>query len=175
MSSLVNLLITSNGTKADFQSECNLAPLGLPAVNNFSNYIQGLTGGAIIGASLAFKVGAIQSVGTITQTSTGAANGETLTVAGVTFTARTSGASGNEWNRNNDVTVSAAALAAAINASTDTNIYVVATSALGVVTVTALMPGVLGNLILITEACSNTSCVTPAGGTNGTTYSISLA
>lgn len=174
MSSLVNLLITSNGTKADFQSQCNLAPLGLPAVNNFADYISGLTGGALSGASLYFKVGAVAAVGTITQTSTGAANDETLTVAGVTFTAKTSGATGNEWNRSNTVSVSATNLAAAINASADTNIYVVASADAGVVTVTALQPGVLGNLITITESCSNTSCVTPAGGTNGTTYSISL-
>ncbi len=174
MSSLQRLLITSNGTKAGFQSVCDLAPGRLPAANNFVNYLTGLIGGTLQGAYLGFAVGAIQAVGTITQTSTGAANDETLTVCGVTFTAKTSGATGNQWNRNNTVATSATNLAAAINASADTNIYVTATSALGVVTVTMIQPGVLGNVPTITESCSNTSCVSFAGGTEGTVYNIDL-
>lgn len=175
MSSKVNLVITSNGSAADFKSQCNLAPLGLPALNNFINYLAGLAGGNSIGASLLFNVGAVSAVGTITQTTTGAANGETLTVAGVTFTARTSGATGNEWNRSNTVATSATNLAAAINASTDTNQIVVASASAGVVTVTVIEPGAEGNSILITESCSNTTAVTPAGGTDGTNYTLNLS
>lgn len=174
MASKINLVMTSNGTALDFISQCNLKPLGSVAINNFLDYVGGSVGGNVSGVSYVFGVGAVQAVGTITQTSTGAANTETLTVAGVTFTARTSGASGNEWNRNNDVSISAANLAAAINASAATNIYVSATSLVGVVTVTVTQPGLLGNLVAITESCSNTSCVTPAGGLDGTAYSISL-
>ncbi len=46
--SLINLLITSNGTKADFQSQSNLAPGGLAALTNFANYLTGLAGGEMI-------------------------------------------------------------------------------------------------------------------------------
>jgi hypothetical protein len=175
MSSKIELVITSNGTALDFKSQCNLAPLGSVAINNFIDYLAGVVSGSIIGANFVFGVGAVRAVGSITQTSTGAANGETLTVAGVTFTARTSGATGNEWNRSDTVATSATNLAAAINASTDTNPYVIAEAAAGVVTVTVLEPGVLGNLVTITESCSNTSRVTPVGGLNGTQYTINCA
>jgi len=175
MSSKVNLVITSNTSALDFISQCNLKPLGQPAIQNFANYIAGVLGGNEAGASFRFDVGAISAVGSITQTSTGAANGETLTVAGVTFTARTSGATGNEWNRSNTVATSATNLAAAINASEDTNHIVSASASGGVVTVTVIQPGEIGNSVLITESCSNTTCVTPAGGVDGTAYSISLA
>jgi len=175
MSSRIELVITSNGTALDFKSQCNLAPLGLPALNNFIDYLSGLAGGNVSGATLVFGVGAVRAVGSITQTSTGAANGETLTVAAVTFTARTSGATGNEWNRSDTVATSATNLAAAINASTDTNPYVSASASAGVVTVTVLEPGVLGNTITITESCSNTTRVTPVGGADGTSYTINCA
>lgn len=169
--SLQRLIINTVGDADQFKSLCNLAPGKLDSVNNFQDFIGGLLGGSTPGASLTFNIAAVQAEGTITQTSTGAANGETLTVAGVTFTARTSGAVGNEWDRDNDVAISATNLAASINASADTNIYVSASSSEGVVTVTVLQPGVLGNLLAITESCSNTTCVTPAGGTEGTAYS----
>ncbi len=176
MSSKVNLVITSNGTALDFISQCNLKPLGLPALNNFIDYLGGLAGGNSISApTLVFDVGAVSAVGSITQTTTGAANGETLTVAGVTFTARTSGATGNEWNRNNTVATSATNLAAAINASTDTNQIVVASASAGVVTVTVIEPGAEGNSVLIEESCSNTSRISPTGGADGTSYTVTLS
>lgn len=175
MSSNVSLFITSNGTVDDFKSQCNLSPGGLPAANNFVDYLSGLTGGNVSGAQLKFLVGGTCAVGSITQTSTGAANGETLTVAGVTFTARTSGATGNEWNRSNTVATSATNLAAAINASEDTKYTVYCTASGGVVTVNVLQPGTIGNLVLITESCSNTTRVSPAGGTDGSViYTLNL-
>jgi len=174
MASLQGLVISSSASADSFKSDCNLAPSGLDAANNFVDYLTGLIGGALPGASLAFNVGMAKAAGSITQTSTGAANGETLTVCGVTFTARTSGATGNEWDRDNDVSVSATNLAASINASTDTNIYVSAVAVAGVVTITMLKPGVIGNVPTITESCSNTTCVTFAGGSEGTAYTIDL-
>lgn len=173
MSSLTRLVITAPQPVAGFKSVCDLAPGQFPAANNFINYLSGLTGGNY-SATLAFKVGAVQASGTITQTSTGAANGETLVVAGITFTARTSGATGNEWNRNNTVATSATNLAAAINASTDLTGICTATSLLGVVTITASVPGLMGNGLVITESCSNTTCVTFASGTDGTAYTLTF-
>lgn len=173
--SLVRLIIDSDGTALDFKSECPLAMGGLDAANSFANYIAGLIGGNNIGASLAFKVGAVQAAGTITQASTGAANGQTGTICGVTFTARTSGATGNEWDRDNDVSISAANLAVAINASEDLAGIVTASASEGVVTLTAVVPGLIGNgLVMASVNWANTTVVSFADGTDGTAYNIDM-
>jgi len=68
-------------------------------------------------------------------------------------------------------TLDAAALAAAINANSATSAIVYATSAVGVVTVTAKTPGVIGNYINISDADTTitTSATFLAGGTGGCT------
>lgn len=176
MSSLQRLVITSNGTALDFKSFCNLAPGQIPALNNFIDYLGGISAGAIQGAALAFKVGAVQASGTITQTSTGAANSQTCTICGITFTAKTSGATGNEWNRDNDVSISAANLAAAINASASLTGIVTATALVGVVTVKAVVPGLIGNgLVMANVNLANTTIVSFAAGTDGTAYNLNFA
>lgn len=173
MTIYTRLVIDSPLTADGFKSQCDLSPGEIPALQDFENYVSGLISGNQM-ATLAFKVAAVKASGTITQTSTGAANDQTLTIAGITFTAKTSGASGNEWNRNNTVATSATNLAAAINASADLTGIVTATSALGVVTVTAVVPGLIGNgLVMANVDCSNTTVVSFASGTDGTAYTIS--
>jgi len=83
MSSLQRLVITYGGTAADFKSVCDLSPGQLPALNNFLDFIGGLSAGANQGAVLAFNVGAVQAAGTATFTSTGPTNGQTCTICGV--------------------------------------------------------------------------------------------
>jgi hypothetical protein len=175
MSSLHRILITSPLTVAGFESVVNLDAGRLPGVIELENFLGGLAGGNRQ-ALLACSFGSVQASGNFTQTSTGAANDETLVVAGVTFTAKTSGATGNQWNRNNNVSISAANLAAALNASASVNIYVIASASLGVVTVKALQPGVLGNLVVINESCANTtvSGATLTGGTEGSVTLLDL-
>ncbi len=173
--SLQRLIInTGSLTAAGFKSKVNLASGPQESAISLSEFIAALPAG-FNSSLLSLNTGAVQASFTITQTSTGAANTETLVVCGVTFTARTSGATGNEWNRSNTVATSATNLAAAINASVDVNIYVSAASAAGVVTVTALVPGVLGNLgITGSDACANTSTSAVSGGSDGTAHSIDL-
>ncbi len=84
---VINTALSADG----FKSVCDLAPGQLPALNNFADYIGAILGGNQ-SALLSYKVGAVQAASTITQTSTGAANGQTCTICGITFTARTSGA-----------------------------------------------------------------------------------
>lgn len=174
MSSLVRLLITSTGTKADFQSQCNLAMGGLDAVNSFVDYVSGLSGGQRIGASLAFKVGAIQATGTIT--STGAATAaQAMTLLNVTLTAIASDPANNQFVPSATVGVQAANIAACINASTTLAGKVTATAALGVVTVTSIVPGLMGNGFQVSAGnLSNVSVGAFTNGTDGTAYSIDL-
>ncbi len=173
--SLVRLVIDSNGTTDDFKSQCNLAPGGFPAANNFANYIGGLIGGSIIGADLAFQVGAVQAAGTLTVATGGSTNNQACTIANVTLTAKTSSTANNEFSISATAATQAANMAAAINASTTLAGIVTATSALGVVTITSVVPGLLGNGIQLSAGnLANTTAGAFAGGLNGTAYSISL-
>jgi hypothetical protein len=177
MSSLQRLVITSNGTALDFISQCDLKPLGLPAVNSVVDYFAGLSGGNVSGASLAWKVGCVQAVGTITIATTGPTNGQTATLFGVTWTAKTSGAAAAaEWTVSTNATTAAANLAASINGYVAFQGIVSATSLAGVVTVTAAVPGKIGNgLFMVNVDYSNATFVSLAGGTDGTAYTINRA
>lgn len=108
---------------------------------------------------------AVQASGTVTLSSHVATN--TVTINGTVFTCVASGAVANQYNVGTD-TVTAANLAAAINASVTANIagLVTATSAAAVVTVTAVTPGLLGNLV--TLAISANGSVSGANATGGT-------
>jgi len=97
--------------------------------------------------------------------------GDTVTINGVAFTARASGAVANEYNLvAGSVTLTAAALAAAINASTTARIIgnVGATSALGVVTFFSLIPGSVGIPNTITESTDNFTLTATNFATGGT-------
>jgi phage tail sheath gpL-like len=81
-----------------------------------------------------------------------------------------SGATGNQYNVGADDTATAANLATALNANTTLDGMIVATSALGVVTLTALIPGELGNAVtLAISANGSVSAARMSGGTNGDT------
>jgi len=174
MPSLQRLIITSDGTTADFQSRCDLAPGQLPATNNFINYISGLCGGNS-SALLAFKVGAAQATATVTSTGT-AANNETMLLCNSTLTAKTSGAvpASGEFNISAVVATQATSIALAINSVVLLQGTVSATSALGVVTITSLVPGLVGNGLQISEALGNVTNTAFSGGLDGTTYNIDL-
>lgn len=128
-------------------------------------YVRGLMGGAK-SAKVRIGVNAVKSSGTLTLASVVATNA--CVVAGLTLTAIASGASAVQFNVGADDTETAVNLAAAINANTTINVWVSATSALGVVTVTALYPGVLGNAISTLSGTNITAGATRlASGTNG--------
>lgn len=100
--------------------------------------------------------------------------GQTFTVNGVVFTARASGATGNEFNITaGDITTTAAHIVTAWNASATPGATVItATSALGVVTFQSDVHGSVGNAITCTETLSH---ATFAGATfSGGTDSIAI-
>ena len=75
-----------------------------------------------------------------------------------------------------NATVTAANLAALINANTTTNKLFSATSAAGVVTVTCLTPGLIGNLMTLASSSVGyaASGATLTGGTGGCETAVVL-
>lgn len=124
----------------------------------------------------------VNASGTVTLTNASIAAGNTVTVAGVVFTAETSGATGAQFNIGGTATITASNMVAAINSDTSINKLVLASSNAGVVTITSLVPGAIGNFL--TLATSNStgfglSAATLASGSGGSetvavTYSRGL-
>lgn len=127
---------------------------------------------ALMGGSRSAKVivggGAARSTGTVTLASFVA--NDTVTINGVVMTGKASPSGEAEFACGVSDTADAAALAAKINAHSTLSLIVSATSALGVVTLTALKPGLLGNCItLAISAHGSVSAARMASGTDGST------
>lgn len=137
------------------------------AINNIGAFLQTQTNGR--GISVIYFDTAISA--STTGTFTGAPTADqTITVNGNAFTAKASGATGDQFNIGSTVTETAANLAAAINASTTTGILgtVAATSSEGVVTFYAVVPGSAGKNIPITESLDNFTLAAVTFTTGGT-------
>lgn len=95
---------------------------------------------------------------------------DTVTIGATVFTGSNSSSGTAQFRTGGTDTAAATSLAAVINANTTTNKLVIATSALAVVTVTCLNPGLLGNFFPI--AISAHGSVSGSGkltsGTQGT-------
>lgn len=135
------------------------------AVRRILNHIEGGLNGSKGISSVKVRNNAAASTGTFTLVS--CATGTVLAVNGVDFIA-TNGAglvANNEFDASGSDTQDAAALAAAINASTNAAVsgIVTATSALGVVTVTAVGGGYGGNAVTLeTKGILASGTITPA-------------
>ena len=103
--------------------------------------------------------GGVRAFGTITISSTG--NGDTVVINGVTLTAETSGATGNnQFNIGGSDTQAAINLAALINSATAPAkiLGVVQATVSGkVVTITAVEPGAIGNIFTLVGTGGNTA------------------
>lgn len=172
--SLQRLVINSDLSAVGFKSVCDLAPLQLPAMNNFIDYLSGVSGGNYMGL-FSFQVGAVQATGTLTVAAGGSANNEACTIGNVTLTGKTSSTANNEFTVSATAATQATNMAAAINASTTLAGIVTATAALGVVTITSVVPGLCGNGIqLDVGTLTNVTKSAFASGADGTAYSVDL-
>ncbi len=171
------LYIDTDLTADGFKSQCDLAPLGLPALNNFINYMVALSGGNQM-AGLTFNVAMVKATGTFIFASVIAT--DVIAINGVDFTCVASGATGNQFNVGMTDTATAANAVIAINASATAlasgQAGVVATSSVATITLTAKQPGVSGNAITITtpDVTITPSGARLTGGTDGTTYSVPM-
>lgn len=120
------------------------------------NFIESLTSGSELGPvgsapSIAISIEgqAVAASGTLTVATGGSAADETCSIAGVTFTGKASGATGNQFNVSATAATQATNMAAAINASASLTGIVTASASSGVVTITAAQKGKVGNGIAI--------------------------
>lgn len=139
------------------------------SLQNISALIAALAGNTQRGANMKIAKDAVRA--TITGTFTGDPTADqALTLNGVAFTAKASGATGNQWNIATGA--NAAPLVAAINGSSSAkirNVIKAEVVSAQVFRVTCLIPGTIGNLCTITENMDNFtiegSATALAGGT----------
>jgi phage tail sheath gpL-like len=143
--------------------------------------LQGVEGGAY-NAAVTIGLGTsdpVRASGTMTIVYASLAANDTVAVAGQTLTCVTSAPSANQFRKETDGTVTAANLAAAINAATTSAARVSATSSGVVVTVRAHNAGTAGNLIALTSSgagvtLSGANLASGAGGVDRAPVSYSF-
>jgi hypothetical protein len=172
--SFQTIIIETEQSADSFKSNCNLSMLGLDAVNNLAEYVVGVAGGQYP-SSISVNVGAVKASGTIVSTGT-AANNETATILGETVTAKTSGAvlADGEFNISATPATQAASIAAMINAMPEfVGIITAEVTSGGTVTVTASVPGVIGNGLKMADVnLANVAITSFANGSDGTSYAV---
>jgi hypothetical protein len=137
--------------------------------DNLGALLSALASGAVDQNSVKLVTGAVKASGTITFSSLVA--DDTVTINGVVFTAKASPSGANQFALGADDTAAAANLAAKINASALAKIanVVTATSNGAVVTITCVVPGLVGNLgTLAISAHGSVSGAALTGGAEAT-------
>lgn len=183
---VTSMVLTSlNLTTAQLESLLNINPTSGGAVvpgssQEHANRLESLLAGGTSGvwpATLVMNLGSVAASATATITSTGPTNGETIVVAGVTLTAATSTNTGSHFAISATPSIVAANLAAAINRSVPVNVLTATVSA-GVVTMTASVPGSIGNFVTVVNTNLANTTVTGSGllanGTDGDTCKVTL-
>lgn len=139
-------------------------------INNIRTLLAGLMSGSLIGSIdiQASTANPVAAVGTVTITHANVTDTDTVTIGGVVITAATTGNGTTSWTIGANATADAVAMAACINANTTLSKYFLATSALGVVTLTAKLKGSIANLIAMsTSDATAFALVQLTGGTGG--------
>lgn len=135
-----------------------------------------LAGGNTSATTISVRNTGVKATGTVTCASI--ADSDTVTINGVAFTAQDASPGANEFLQTGDDTADAAALAAAINASASAGIsgIVTATSSGAVVTVSAAVPGKIGNAITLASSNGTRAAVSAArlAGGSESAFTFSL-
>lgn len=110
---------------------------------------------------------AVAATGTVVPASVVAA--DTLTIGGIVLTCSNSTQDGTHFKPGASDTACAANIATCINANTTLSKAVVASAASTTVTITCLVPGVIGNTITVAASAHMTVPAALSGGTEGNT------
>lgn len=140
-------------------------------INRIQTLLKGIESGAMQGSIdiHASSTDPVAATSTITITHANVANADTTTILGQVITAATSGNGTTSWTIGADATADGVAMAACINANTTLSKYVTATAAAGVVTLTAVQKGSIGNVFATSTTSKGTAFafVQWASGTGG--------
>ena len=179
-----SLCITVNSTRADLNDYVKDTTDPRNEMIALSSLFSKLAAGSIDGSVIVDKAATAfaKASGTITLVFAKNLANDTVIIGGNTITLVTTTPSGaTESKIESSSTITASNLVAAINANTTINPYLVATSVLGVVTLTMFQPGLVGNFITLAMTCTTSgaiavSAATLTGGLGGfssagTTYS----
>lgn len=112
----------------------------------------------------------VAASGTVTCAAVAAA--DTVTINGVELTASSTPAGEAQFEIDGDNTADAAALVACINAHSTLQYIVSAANVLGVVTITCLIPGVIGNSITLASSNGTRAAVSGARLASGAGHAV---
>lgn len=173
MSSKVEMTLSIPVSEATFKAR--VRPMNSDprrSFNGLANYMSAIAGDPYA-ASMRMVTGAVQAYGLITSTAAATAS-DTITVANVELTAKANGAvpADGEFDVSATVGTQAANIALAINSVPELVGIVTATASLGVVTVTAVNAGAMGNGLALSESADNVTVTAFAHGADGTVYTF---
>jgi phage tail sheath gpL-like len=166
----LNIQVNSADAKEYAASEQPQRCLG-----NAARLLQGLASGNVIGSVDVQRSSSdpVAATGTLTITNASVAANDTVTIGGIVLTAKSSGASGAQFNIGADATATGDNLVAAIAAHATLGKVLTAANAAGTVTVTCNEKGLVGNLIGLASsngtgiAVSASTLASGAGGAQG--------
>jgi len=169
-----NILMSVPETDADLKEKLMLVLSDDPKRHliKLASYLEAAAGG-LGSLSARLQVSAVKASGTVTCASVQAA--DTVTINGVVLTAVSGAPAADQFDISGNDTADAVSLVAAINANATLAGLVLASSALGVVTIEALNGGLSGNAITLASSNGSRLAVSAArlaGGTNGTAYTV---
>lgn len=180
MSTMVRLDLTLPSNEATFIAKT--LPINTDGHRSFVNLSTYLA--AIAGATYSGKchevTGAIQALATLTVSAGGSMNSETMSLANITLTAKTSGAdpTAGEFNISATAATQAASMVTAINTVAGLKGIVTATNVLGVITLTSVVPGAVGNGLQLSESLTNVAITNVFGavtlGVDGHTFDFNV-
>lgn len=167
MASVVTLTLTlPEAASNDVKEALRYNSAALPEVQGrlISEFIESLPSGHRVGTIDVQVDTGTAATGTVTFNLAGSA-GDIVTVNGTTFTAVASGATGNQWNVGATATLSAAAFAAAVNASATALVseHVTASANSGVVTLTSKRKNSSGNAVTLAQTGGGSAAVQALG------------
>ena len=169
---MASITFQVNTSQSISSTDYNEASNKQKSLANASQLLKGLASGSVNG-KVDVHYNATDGVAASATITLASCATDTVTIGGVTFTGSGSPSGDEQFETDGTDTADAAALAAKINAHPTLSKAVVATSAVGVVTVSCVVKGVVGNFITLSETGSTitVSAAALAGGTGGSSGS----